>query len=312
MNGILYKKINYFQVSPSYSVPGGNTNLAPSALTTTPNRKYVRVYRGWEERVQDCCRNRSNSIYSQTVRSGSGVINSNFQRQDWFRQRSQLKRLNSGGIPTDSTGARSASQESLLGSHSKEPCETTTGRQMMCKERKFQHLPPVHLDPLPDEKKSAERRGRLRQRELAHKTAAQRSKSLPPLEEHTRHDSVDQKWYSPTNGENWNRSGYDETNYSCKVPDVVVTRTKKDGHSVHKSINSNRNHVRDDLKKLENTLPPLQKSRTIEIPPPYRPPPTVGTTSLNTRAPITTYHLRKALSRRIIIDQDDHQEESYV
>ncbi|KAK6627872.1 hypothetical protein RUM44_010352 [Polyplax serrata] len=413
------------KVSPSYSVPGGNSNLGPSALTATSNREYVRVYGGWEERVQDCCRNRSNSIYAQAVRSG--VINSNFQRQDWFRQRSQLKRLNSGGTAPDA-GNRSASQESLLTTHAKDEMEVSGRQGMHCKDRTQQpmptplprsksshhlftthtlkesprnmlrrtvmldpatvtelhdgmssshmdgdrsydsstlsdddstphvsrsnsrgkdctvsvdqvyslcderlvhaapaqvtvdppplppkraplrHLPPVHVDPLPDDKKPSERRGRLRQRELAHKTAAHRSKSLPPPEEHSRsRDRADQKW-SNVNGETWNRSVYDESSYSCKVQDV--SRTKKDGRSAHKNIEQSRTSGRDELTMLENTLPTLQKSRTIEIPPPYRPPPTVG--SLNSRAPITTYHLREALSRRIVIDKGDHQEESYV
>lgn len=397
--------------------------MGPSALTANPNREYVRVYGGWEERVQDCCRNPSNPIYSPGVRSG--VINSNFQRQDWFRQRSQLKRLNSSGM-TAEAGPRSASQESLLGGLPKDECDVPKRPALHCKGRAPQpppvptplprsksahhlctpnslkesprnlfrrtvildgtslnqlydgsplvdgdrsydsstlsdddstphvsrsnsrgkdctvaadqvyslcderlvhaapaqvtidppplppkraplrHLPPVHVDTQPDEKKPSERRGRLRQRELAHKASAHRSKSLPPSEGHLRREDCDSKW-SKVNGDNWGRSGYDELKHN-----FGVSRTKNEVSRVNKNKDHSRSHGRDENKKPDaKTLPSLHKSRTIEIPPPYRPPPTVG--SLNSRAPITTYHLREALSRRIVIDKGgDHQEESYV
>jgi len=99
-----------FQVTSSYSVPA-TSSTPPSRpvpesqpiIGSAPAREYVRVYGGWEERVQECC-GRSpwsdDSIYARPQQSGSnqtGVINPNFQRQDWFRQPSHLKRLNSGG-----------------------------------------------------------------------------------------------------------------------------------------------------------------------------------------------------------------------
>lgn len=404
---------NLLQVSASYSVPAANStpmtpSLGPSALTGTPNREYVRVYGGWEERVQDCCRNRSNSIYAQTLRTSSGVINPNFQRQDWFRQRSQLKRLNSGGapMPPDSM-ARSASQESLLGDHGKDDCDVpkrpalhgkgrapqpppvptplprsksahhlctprsprnaldnrlhdgvsrstphidaersydsstlsdddstphvsrsnSRGKDCtgaveqvytLCDERlvhaapaqvtvdppplppkraPLRHLPPVHVDTVQDENKPLERRGRLRQRDLSHKSAAHRSKSLPP-EDHTRNE--DEKSWSQVSSDAWKR-------YECKVSEV--SRTKSDVNNRNK--NSEQRTLREDNKNIENTLPSTQQSRTVEIPPPYRPPPRVGL--LNSRTPITSYHLRDAFSRRrVLIDKGDHQEESYV
>lgn len=392
------------------------------------NREYVRVYGGWEERVQDCCRNRSNSIYSQAIRSGSGVINPNFQRQDWFRQRSQLKRLNSGGTPvTSDQMQRSASEESLLDEHSKDDCDVPkrpalhskgrapppppvptplprsksahhlcTPRSLnesprnavrrqnaleinrlhdamvsrstphidaersydsstlsdddstphvsrsnsrgkdctgvveqvysLCDERlvhaapaqvtvdppplppkraPLRHLPPVHVDTVQDENQPIERRGRLRQREMNHKSAAHRSKSLPPPEDHTRNEDDEQNW-SKRNGDAYNRTVYEEPNYKNKLSEV--SRTKSDVNNRNKNYEVNRT-LREDNK---NSLPCNQQSRTVEIPPPYRPPPRVGT--LNLRAPITTYHLRDVFSRRgVLIDNNgDHQEESYV
>ena len=96
-------------MTSSYSVPAAtSTPNSRQGTESQPAREYVRVYGGWEERVQECC-NRSpwseDSIYarpapqsqSQSGSSQTTVINPNFQRQDWFRQRSHLKRLNSGG-----------------------------------------------------------------------------------------------------------------------------------------------------------------------------------------------------------------------
>lgn len=107
------------QVTSSYSVPPATSTPtsrpvpeSQATIGSAPAREYVRVYGGWEERVQECC-SRSpwseDSIYARPAQqSGSnqtGVINPNFQRQDWFRQRSHLKRLNSGG--SGSGGGRS-------------------------------------------------------------------------------------------------------------------------------------------------------------------------------------------------------------
>lgn len=105
-----------FQVTSSYSVPAAtstpNSRPVPEPLPvigSAPAREYVRVYGGWEERVQECC---SRSPWSEDTicarQSGSnqtGVINPNFQRQDWFRQRSHLKRLNSGGSGSGGGGS---------------------------------------------------------------------------------------------------------------------------------------------------------------------------------------------------------------
>ncbi|KAJ8893485.1 hypothetical protein PR048_006083 [Dryococelus australis] len=119
-----------FQVTSSYSVPTATSTpnchqarerdaqqTLPGIAVTPSTREYVRVYGGWEERVQECCRNMSDdSVYARPQNSpGQGVINSNFQRQDWFRQRSHLKRLNSGGT---SSGSSSKSSYHASGSSS--------------------------------------------------------------------------------------------------------------------------------------------------------------------------------------------------
>ncbi|KAJ9577110.1 hypothetical protein L9F63_006318, partial [Diploptera punctata] len=99
-----------------------------SGRAFAPAREYVRVYGGWEERVQECC-NRSpwseDSIYArpaqlqtQTGTSQSTVINPNFQRQDWFRQRSHLKRLNSGGSGSGGSGSGKSGTHTMSGSSS--------------------------------------------------------------------------------------------------------------------------------------------------------------------------------------------------
>ncbi|PSN53413.1 hypothetical protein C0J52_21377 [Blattella germanica] len=136
------------KVTSSYSVPTAtstpNSRQVPESqpvIGSAPAREYVRVYGGWEERVQECC-NRSpwseDSIYARPAQpqpipqqqqqqsqspSTSAVINPNFQRQDWFRQRSHLKRLNSGGSGsggsrksgTHTSGSSSGSASSGVG-----------------------------------------------------------------------------------------------------------------------------------------------------------------------------------------------------
>ncbi|XP_066994517.2 uncharacterized protein [Anabrus simplex] len=113
------------KVTPSFSVPAATstptgtvhqTDSSHSALAPPTTREYVRVYGGWEERVQECCRT-DDSVYARPSRhaSSNGVINPNFQRQDWFRQRSHLKRLNSGGTGSP---ASSKSSHQMSGSSS--------------------------------------------------------------------------------------------------------------------------------------------------------------------------------------------------
>ncbi|XP_063243066.1 uncharacterized protein LOC134542613 isoform X2 [Bacillus rossius redtenbacheri] len=113
------------QVTSSYSVPAATSTpnchqtreqTLPGIAGAPTTREYVRVYGGWEERVQECCRNMSSddSVYARP-QNGQGAINSNFQRQDWFRQRSHLKRLNSGGT---SSGSSSKSSHHTSGSSS--------------------------------------------------------------------------------------------------------------------------------------------------------------------------------------------------
>ncbi|XP_046405715.1 rho GTPase-activating protein 20-like isoform X2 [Ischnura elegans] len=105
-------------------------------------KKYVRVYAGWDERMECFRKGCGDSVYGKRIsrhaQPPSGphqVLNPNFQRQDWFRQRSQLKRVaskqsghTSSGSSTSSSGGggtssgkdvseralrRSASDESL-------------------------------------------------------------------------------------------------------------------------------------------------------------------------------------------------------
>jgi len=121
-----------FQVTSSYSVPAATSTPTSRPISesqpligSAPAREYVRVYGGWEERVQECC-SRSpwseDSIYARPAQqSGSnqtGIINPNFQRQDWFRQRSHLKRLNSGGSGSGSGGSGKLGTHTTSGSSS--------------------------------------------------------------------------------------------------------------------------------------------------------------------------------------------------
>nr|CAD7425790.1 unnamed protein product [Timema monikensis] len=98
------KVTSSFSVPTATSTPGCQQGSQPGTAPTA--REYVRVYGGWEERVQECCRT-DDPIYARPQQTPQGVINPNFQRQDWFRQRSHLKRLNSGG-----TGSGSSSKSS--------------------------------------------------------------------------------------------------------------------------------------------------------------------------------------------------------
>lgn len=91
-------------------------------IGSAPAREYVRVYGGWEERVQECC-SRSpwseDSICARQLGSNqTGVMNPNFQRQDWFRQRSHLKRLNSGGSGSGGGGSGKSVTHTTSGSSS--------------------------------------------------------------------------------------------------------------------------------------------------------------------------------------------------
>ncbi|XP_047106715.1 uncharacterized protein LOC124775916 isoform X2 [Schistocerca piceifrons] len=120
------------KVTSSYSVPAagtaqnvGHNNESQVQNVQSTTREYVRVYSGWEERVQECCRNQSSedSIYArpgqkQGPNQPPGVINPNFQRQDWFRQRSHLKRLNSGGTGSPASSKSSHQSGSSSGSTS--------------------------------------------------------------------------------------------------------------------------------------------------------------------------------------------------
>lgn len=120
------------KVTSSYSVPAATSTPtsrpvpeSQPVINSAPAREYVRVYGGWEERVQECC-SRSpwseDSIYARPAQqSGSnqtGIINPNFQRQDWFRQRSHLKRLNSGGSGSGGGGSVKTGTHTASGSSS--------------------------------------------------------------------------------------------------------------------------------------------------------------------------------------------------
>ncbi|KAF4517414.1 hypothetical protein B566_EDAN005023 [Ephemera danica] len=107
--------------STSSGLSGGDKlpsqSRTPAKLPTTfshatpPNTEYVRVYGGWEERIECCRKGTDDSVYGKARHSTPK--NSNFQRQDWFRQRSHLKRLNSGGSkPSQSSGSSSSSSSS--------------------------------------------------------------------------------------------------------------------------------------------------------------------------------------------------------
>ncbi|XP_069705214.1 uncharacterized protein [Periplaneta americana] len=131
---VCYDIHSHAKVTSSYSVPAATSTPTSrsvpevqSVIGSAPTREYVRVYGGWEERVQECC-NRSpwseDSIYARPVQhqpqstsSQVGVINPNFQRQDWFRQRSHLKRLNSGGSGSGGSG-KSTGNHMMSGSSS--------------------------------------------------------------------------------------------------------------------------------------------------------------------------------------------------
>lgn len=100
-----YDLHSHAKVTSSYSVPNSGCEPANGLGISSGPREYVRVYGGWAERVADCCR--EDSVYARPSRllqqnqqqqqNQHQPLNPNFQREHWFRQRSHLKRVSSGG-----------------------------------------------------------------------------------------------------------------------------------------------------------------------------------------------------------------------
>ncbi|KAK7871085.1 hypothetical protein R5R35_010449 [Gryllus longicercus] len=101
-----YELHPHAKVTSSYSVPNSGYDPSNGLGNSSGPREYVRVYGGWEERVADCCR--EDSVYARPSRllqqaqqqqqqNQQQPLNPNFQREHWFRQRSHLKRVSSGG-----------------------------------------------------------------------------------------------------------------------------------------------------------------------------------------------------------------------
>ncbi|GLH02629.1 Rho GTPase-activating protein 68F [Gryllus bimaculatus] len=101
-----YELHPHAKVTSSYSVPNSGCDPSNGLGISSGPREYVRVYGGWEERVADCCR--EDSVYARPSRllqqaqqqqqqNQHQPLNPNFQREHWFRQRSHLKRVSSGG-----------------------------------------------------------------------------------------------------------------------------------------------------------------------------------------------------------------------
>ncbi|XP_071440118.1 uncharacterized protein [Hetaerina americana] len=125
-------KVHYHnKVATSLSTPqsmvapfGTTTEKIRSVMNILPEpKKYVRVYAGWDERMECFRKGCGDSVYAKPVarhtQSHSGqphVINPNFQRQDWFRQRSQLKRVVSKQSGQTSSGSSTSSSSSSSGS----------------------------------------------------------------------------------------------------------------------------------------------------------------------------------------------------